>query len=141
MPNGTETKPTADIWSDPNLMSILLGMIGQSAMGEHQQGWQAQLGRAATMMGQSRKAALAAEEMKGEREEWRKTIMSLIRGGEPGPELEVPDVEGLGLSSTMLSAGMQPYAGTEVRPVEREKQPPTGVYGGGQLSLYDVLGQ
>lgn len=141
MPNGTETKPTADIWSDPNLMSILLGMIGSAAMGEHQQGWQAQLGRAATMMGQSRKAALAAEEMKGERQDWRNIIRSLVGGGEVGPEPAVPDTEGLGLSSTMLTAGMQPYAGTERRVVGREKQPPTGVYGGGQLSLFDVLGQ
>ena len=140
MPNEMETKPTADIWSDPNLMSILLGMIGQAAMGEHQQSWQAQLGRAGTMMGQSRKAALAAEEMKGERQDWREIIRSLISGGKGEPEPTVPDTGGLGLSSTMLSAGMEPYAGTETRTVEREKQP-TGIYGGGQLSLYDVLGQ
>ena len=140
MPNGTETKPTADIWSDPNLMSILLGMMGQAAMGEHQQGWQAQLGRASTMMGQSRKAALAAEEMKKERQDWLTTIRSLISGGEAGPELEVPETEGLGLSSTMLSAGMEPYAGTEVRTVEREKKP-YSPYDGGQLKLSDVLGQ
>lgn len=141
MPNETETKPTADIWSDPNLMSIMLGMIGSAAMGEHQQGWQAQLGRAATMMGQSRKAALAAEEMGKEKQDWRNIIRSLIGGGEAGPELEVPETEGLGLSSTMLSAGMEPYAGTEVRTVGREKEPYPGPFGGGQLSLYDVLGQ
>ena len=136
MPNGTEAAgTTADIWSDPNLMSILLGMIGQVAMGEHQQGWQAQLGRAGTMMGQSRKAALAAEEMGKERKDWRDVIRSLIGGGEVGGvEPQVPDVGGPGLSSELLPAG-ETLGTTEQLEVGQRKRP----YG--QLSLYDVLGQ
>ena len=133
MPNETETKPTADIWSDPNLMSIILGMVGSAAMGEHQQGWQAQLGRAATMMGQSRKAALAAEEMGKERKDWRNIIRSLIGGGEAGAELGVPETEGLGGGEAFAGAEL-PMTITE-RAVGREEQP----YGG--RSLYDILGQ
>ena len=113
---------TANIWQDPNLMSIMLGMIGQAAMGEHQQTWQSQLGGAATALGRSRKTALAAEEMgkKGEEREswWRDLFRSMYGGGEAEPEA---GMEGLGLSSTMLSAEGKPYPGIEQRRVEREE--------------------
>ena len=132
MPNGTETKPTADIWSDPNLMSILLGMIGQSAMGEHQTGWQAQLGRAATAMGQSRKAALAAEEMKGERQDWRDIIRSLISGGEGETQFQLP-------GDAFTSLG-QPPAAEAPKPTE-QLGAGLGVQPQRQQTLSDILGE
>ncbi len=81
---------SAGIWSDPNLMSIMLGMIGQAAMGQYgQQSWQSQLGGAATALGQSRKTALAAEEIGKKREtreaEWMDIIRSMYGGGEGRP--------------------------------------------------------
>jgi len=130
MPNGAETKPTADIWSDPNLMGILLGMVGQAAMGEHQQGWQAQLGRAATAMGQSRKAALAAEEMKGERQDWRDIIRSLISGGEGETQFQLP-------SDAFTSLGQPPAM--EAPKTTEQLGVGQGIQPVKQRSLYDIL--
>ena len=91
MTEDTSGWPTADlsgVSKDPDLWSIILGMIGQATMGEHQQSWQAQLGRGAAALGQSGKAALAAEEMGKRTEEretrWMDLIRSLSRGGEVG---------------------------------------------------------
>ena len=72
-------QPTkTSIWDDPNLLAIMLGQMGQAVMGEHQGSWQAQMGKAATGLGQSSKmadvTARREAERKEERDYWRKLV-------------------------------------------------------------------
>ena len=77
-PASPAAAPKANIWDDPNLMSIMLGMMGQAVMGEHRSSWQAQMGKAATGLGQSSKmadvTARREAERKEERDYWRKLV-------------------------------------------------------------------
>ncbi len=92
-------KPTGtNIWSDPNLMSIMLGELGQAIMGKHQDTWQAQMGKAATGLGRSFKmadvTARREAERKEERDRWRMLYEATIREGKPGGlgELDLGDI-------------------------------------------------
>ncbi len=82
----------SNIWDDPNLLSIMLGTMGQAVMGKHQQSWQAQLGKGAAGLGRSFKmadvVARREQERKEERDKWLsifETVSGLRRPGEAGP--------------------------------------------------------
>jgi len=78
-----KTEPS--IWSDPNLLAIMLGTMGQAVMGEHQQTWPAQVGRGAVGLGQSFKMAGLMETREEERRKRWDDIIKMISGlGEPG---------------------------------------------------------
>ena len=72
-----------DIWGDPNLLSLVLGMAGSAAMGPYQDTWQSRLGKMAYGLGASRKAALAAEEANKKNEEFWNRVFGLLGGVEP----------------------------------------------------------
>ena len=73
------TRPS--IWSDPNLLAIMLGTMGSAVMGKHQESWQAQMGKGAAGMGRSFKmadvVARREQERAAERDRWLKIVETM----------------------------------------------------------------
>lgn len=78
----------SSIWSDPNLLAIMLGEMGAAIMGEHQDTWQARMGKSASGLGRSFKmadiAARREQERKADRDYWRRAFESI--SGHQGPQ-------------------------------------------------------
>lgn len=82
-PTGGVGATGPSIWNDPQLLAIILGMGAQAVAGEHQQSWQARLGKGAMELGQSFKMAKAMESRRAEnREFWERLFGTLAGGGE-----------------------------------------------------------
>lgn len=97
-PPASAQAPKKSIWDDPNLLAIMLGQMGAAVMGEHQQSWQAQVGKGAAGIGQSFKmadvVARREQERKEERDRWMKIIEGISGLHKPGEAatMEIGDI-------------------------------------------------
>lgn len=72
----------------------MLGTMGQAVMGEHQESWQAQMGRGAAGLGQSFKMAKVMEEREAERKKRWDEIIRMISGLGGPAETPMPSLGG-----------------------------------------------
>jgi hypothetical protein len=74
------------IFSDPTLLSMILGQTGAAMMGPEQESWQANIGKMVSGLGQSFKMAKALEAQRAdERSRWDQLLRLLAGGGMETP--------------------------------------------------------
>jgi len=72
-------------YKDPNVWAILLGKMGQAVMGEHQNTWQARLGKTAAGMGAANKYQMASRKREQELMGMLANAFGFTPKGTPGP--------------------------------------------------------